>query len=490
VSRIDAATVYKSYSAYLLSQERPAREMYRLLRWYYENNGLYERLRHAWPGVVGTEAMAPLRNPANRVVEFYAAKLWPGELPDAYEIQTENEAIIAPIQRIWSWSHWGVRKQVFARWLAMYGDAFAKIVRSNDGDRVYIQLIEPEYVTDFDGDERDYLNYIRLDIPRVRREGDEVTAYTHTEVWSKEDLSYRVWEHDKPVDTPIERLGRPTVNESNYLTAFGIDFLPFVHCKFRDVGEDRGVSAYGHALDKLDEANRMMTRLHQMLYRHNGVTWALQANATDPSGRPLPAPQLDKNSEDQIELGGERFLRLPGNAALAPLVPQLQYEAALAIAQDHMLEMERDLPELAYYRMRENSQTSGRAVRLLLSDAIDRAMEARGNAVSALVRMHQMALTLGQVAKLEGFGPAQIGTYETGAFEHSIKLREIVPLNEMERLEALAMKQALNVPTEQLWKEAGYSEDKIAEMRAMAEAQSSVGERLLRNFETQFGMGA
>ena len=488
VFRRDAKTVYTSPAAAVIAEQHP-RELYRLLRWYYQNNGLYDELYQALYAV-GQErrSLRPLRNPANRVVEFYAAKLWPGQLHEAFDITAgQKEEIIPAIHQVWQWSNWEAQKQVTARWFASYGDLFLKVVQSQDRDRVYFQALEPEYVTDFDTDERGYLIYIRIDVPRQRREGDEVKGYTHTEVWDKATQTYRVWEHTQPEDTELRRLGRPVVEED--MKTFGIDFLPFVHAKFRDVGEARGVSAFTHALDKIDEANRMATRLHQMLFRHNDTLWVLEANAVDGAGRPMPAPSLPTDNKGEVVLGNSRIARLPGNAKLSSLVPQLQYEAALLILDAMMDELQRDLPELAYYALREQTAISGRAVRLLLGDALDKAEEARGNALAALKRANEMALTIGAHAKLKDF--KAIGTWENGDYDHTIELPPIIPLTEAEDLETLQIKrEALEVPIETLWEEAGYSEEDIATMKALREQGNSLGERLLRNFETQFGGGA
>jgi hypothetical protein len=53
-------------------------------------------------------------------------------------------------------------------------------------------------------------------------------------------------------------------------------------------------------------------------------------------------------------------------------VPNINYEAALHVLQDHMIELEQDLPELVLYRMRDGRDLSGRAVRLMLAPAIKR----------------------------------------------------------------------------------------------------------------------
>lgn len=443
-------------------------QQYAWLRNYYLCNGLYQGLQ-AQSHQLGlwTEGMHPLRNPAYRVVEFYTGKLWPGTLPDALPIVADNTAIVEPIQQVWTWSNWGARKQVAARWFALYGDLFIKVAQTEKKDRVYLQLLEPIYVTDFDADERGYLTYARIDVPVMKRENNKAKTVTHTEVWTKDDL--RVWEHSLGENTDLERLGEPA--RISPLSEFGIDFVPIVHAPFRDIGEARGMASFTHALDKIDEANRMATRLHQMLFRYNKPLWAVSANMVDPSGRPLPGPRVagaeGTEESDTFEMGDDRMVRLPGNSSMEALVPTLDYASALTILQDHMGELERDLPELAYYRLREKGDLSGRAVRLLLGDAVDRALEARGNAEAALARADMMALTIGvQAGLFKG-----IGTYEGGGFEHTFEERDIVPLSEYEKgqndlveVQIAQGKQQMGVPDAVLWDELGYNDEQIAQM--------------------------
>ena len=59
-------------------------------------------------------------------------KIWPGPLPAALPIVTENQAIIEPIQQVWTWSNWGSEKQAAARWFACYGDMFLKVATKSD----------------------------------------------------------------------------------------------------------------------------------------------------------------------------------------------------------------------------------------------------------------------------------------------------------------------------------------------------------------------
>lgn len=422
----------------LPSQQRPPAEMYRALRAYYQQTGLYDALAVAlFQQGTWREALKGLRNPAFRAVEFHVATLWPGTLEEAFALESDNAERIRPaIDQVWQWSNWAAKKQVSARQISLFGDVFLKVAATEDQARVYFQSLEPEYVTDLELDERGYVTYLRLDVPKAARDEDgKITSTLHTEVWDKARGTFRLWETRKSPGEGLDRLGTP--NSTKEIAEFGIDFVPIVHAPFRDVGEDRGVGCFTYALDKIDEANRQATRLHQMLFRNNRNTWALRANAMDASGRPLPPPQVNTSGGsgtdvDTVDIGDETFLRLPGQAELVSLVPNLHYAEALAILQDMMGELEQDLPELAYYRVTERSDLSGRALRLMLAPALQRAAEARGNAQAALVRADAMALTMG--ANLGLFADLG-GTFADGAFDHTFAEREVLPVDPQDQAE-------------------------------------------------------
>jgi hypothetical protein len=421
-------------------------DLYRVLRAYYLGNSLYDILRDMLRRQgIAAEALKPLRNPAYRVVEFHAQHMWQGTLPDAMPIVTDNQRIIEPIEQVWAWSNWNSTKQVASRHIAMYGDLFLKVAQTTDQQRVFYQILEPETVTDFDADERDFVTYCRIDVPQIQRLANGTTrSFTHTEEWNKATGMLRVWEHQEPPSRSIQEIGEPIrVAE---IASFGIDFIPIVHAKFADIGELRGTGSFTPALDKIDEACRQATRLSQMLFRHNNVTHVLKANSVDASGRPMPPPRInetDATTDDDgtITLGDERFIKLPGMSELQQLVPNINYEAALHVLQDHMIELEGDLPELVLYRMSDGRDLSGRAVRLMMGPAIARLEEARGNAESALIRADQMALTMCQNA---GLFPDLGGSFEDGSFEHSFEQRDVLPSDDLERGQAaLAAGQAL-----------------------------------------------
>jgi hypothetical protein len=412
-------------------------DLYRVLRAYYQSNAMYDILRDVLRRQgVWAEALKPLRNPTYRVVEFHAAHLWPGALPEALPIVADNEAIIDPIEQIWKWSNWASTKQVDARHLALFGDSFIKVAQNDDQSRVFFQMIEPEHVTDFDADERNNLTYCRFDMPMLRRLPNGKTQnYIHTETWDTNTGLYRTYESENTFEqTSIEELGAPKLEAE--IASFGIDFIPVVHAKFADIGQDRGMGAVVPALDKIDEANRQATRLHQMLFRNLEGLWALEANSVDAAGRPLPPPRInntDGTTDDngRVSIGDDKMVKLPGMSKLVSLVPQIDWAAALSVLQDQMKELEQDLPELVAYRVSESGNLSGRAVRLMLAPAISRLEEARGNGEAAMIRADQMALTMGQNA-----GLWDVGSFDAGDLEHCFEKRDVLPTDELERAQA------------------------------------------------------
>lgn len=476
--------------AELIEQLRGDREApsswYQMLEAYYMNNGLYDEVQQQlFENGIWTPGMKGLRNPAGRVVEFHVTHIWPGALDKALPIVAKNKRIIDPIKQVWAWSNWAIKKQLATRWFAMCGDWFCKVATRTastgaigpDGqpvtriERVYFQNIKPEVVTDFDVDERGFVTYIRLDIP-----ADD--GKMHTEVWDKAD-GYTLYVHDKAAGTSLTTLGDPV--EARPLADFGVDFVPFVHAPFLDVGEKRGVGVFALALDKIDEANRMATRLHQLLFRFNKPTTAVMANANDANGRPLPPPRIANESDD--DSGGKKSIEhdddirtFPGMSKMEYMVPPINWDAHLKSIDAQMREIEEDLPELGYYRLKElGANLSGRAMRTLLSQAVDRVIEARGNIEAALARANMMALTIGAKAGLF----SNIGTYEAGDFEHTFAEREVIALSDYEQAETIKAETGSGIPLLTSVRRNGWSEAEINQMQKDQKAENEANQASL-----------
>ena len=156
-------------------------------------------------------ALRSLRNPANRVTEFYAAKLNPHTWLDEAEWgdKANEDNLTAALRSVHRWSNWEREGRTSARQFGWAGDLFLKVATRHDrtdGDEqgdavaVYYERLDPRNVKDFDTDERGILTYLRVSTPKTRRVDDETESYTQTEIWSKDEASYRVFEHSEGED--------------------------------------------------------------------------------------------------------------------------------------------------------------------------------------------------------------------------------------------------------------------------------------------------
>lgn len=400
-----------------------------------------------------------LRTVVNRSVEFYASKMLPGAeikvISDKDEVKTSIEQVIKS-------SNFGNNKPAMLRGFSLYGDSFIR-VRGNK-EHTFLEDISPFYVTDFAEDSRGFLTFIRIDIPIL---DDEDHPALYTEYWDAASESYRSWVSHSSPTTKISELGEPT--ETITFAELGIDFIPIVHTKFRDNGDLRGLSCVYHALDKVYEANRVATRLHDLLFRFGKPTYVASANDKDPAGRPLPAPKINvaasgtaSDSETTKENLFGDVVYLPGMSKLDALIPNIDYSDALAILNAMMAELEVDLPELRWYSLNATSQAalSGTALRTLLGAAIDRANEARNNFLSSLSRAMEMALTIGI---FNNQFPANLGNFDSGDFEHQLVVDDSWGESTDEKAATMASLTGAGVPAKSAMKLAGFSDEQVAE---------------------------
>ena len=438
-----------------------------MLEAYYMNNGLYDTIQaYMEENDIWTPEMQAIYNPAHRAVEFHVSHLWPGPLDRAFRITTSDEKVSKAINQVWKWSNWESKKQLASRWFAMFGTLFIKATVRKDAKQVRQQLIKSRYVTEFDCDSSDFITYIRIDSKKSRLDkAGRPENYVRTEVWHKKNNTYRVYEHKHSRTTPVSQLGNPV--EQSAITDFGVNFIPFVHAKFKDIGEPRGLGVFVPTLDKIDEANRIASRLHEIAFRFNRPHIAVSSNDHDAQGRPLPAPKLfDKTgkeieSEDDLKTRDKSLFFLPGVTRMDMMVPNINFSAHLEELTDQMNEIKQDLPELRYYDIREPSNISTATMRLMLAGAIDRVLDARGNAYAALVRVNQMALTLGKVNGFDGF--TDLGEYESGKLDHSFAEQEVLPLTNQERAESVKVSVEAGMDILLAMKQNGYTESEVKE---------------------------
>lgn len=399
---------------------------------YYLNTGLYDELaKQAYAQTKWTRAMKGLRNPCYRLTEFYVDHVWDGRLDDVFEFEHGTGNVKRSIRQLWKWSNFANKKNLAVRQLSIMGNQFIKIEQPEDSDRVYFRFIDPRIVTDFETDERDFLTYIRMDQEIQDPDNPKKTLW-EVEIWDKAEQTVAFW-HVKAPDIPEEDLGDP-LSEIPFRD-FGIDFVPFVHIQFKDIGEQWGVGAYAILKDKIDEVNSAVTRLHQMVFRYGKAFLVLGGAGLDASGQSLPPPEIGGKivEEDPFGFGDEDVIQAGGEVTVDFLVPNVAFDSLLNVAMSTLDEINRDAPELDYYRLGDQSHVdSSKSARIILGAAIKRVLGCRYTMELGLQRAHEMGLT---VMAFKGLTPdgVEIGSFDKGDFEHSFKVREVIPLSDQEK---------------------------------------------------------
>lgn len=444
-------------AARLAPQELPPRAIYDFLKQAYLGNGLYDGVRDAW-AITGAAPpnLKAIRNPVQAVVDVLGAKLYPEPLivttPRTQGLTSQQEReqaeaddpIKAAIDQVHDWSNWGRAKRKHARWVALYGEAFVKVVADPLAGRVYFELIEPQYVTDYSVDVRDFVTAIRLDIPQcdVTRSGTE--HWTHTEAWSKDLQNVRIWRTpgfcDSVAARHLDDLGPPL--DEIPLAAFGIDFVPLCRAPFREIDDGRAIGAVLPALEAIIESDLSTTNLHSLVFSDLAGAKVLKSIGNDAAGRPLPPPVVAPASangtagrqvDNTVQVGKREFWRLPGNQELQDVIPNINYEAALSINQEHWRFLEVLMPALSYCRLSEltGGDLSGKAITYKMRAFVDQVEEGRSNVLACLTQADMMALTMGQAAGIF----SGLGTFEAGDFEHAFAEQPILHISSLDEAE-------------------------------------------------------
>jgi hypothetical protein len=423
--------------------------LFNLLRSLYYGNAAYQdialdpALSHL---ALNGRTIRALRNPTQAVTEFYVAVLMPGLLPDALPLDAADgidaTQLQAAAEQLWTWSNWAAKKQTYVRSAAMLGEVYLHVATKPDGvfppQRVYLDVIQPDYINCYgtERDERGFVTRLRLDMPELDRDNPIAAVWWHTEVWDKDTQTARYWTRSTPPSNDINALGTP--DREVTFRDMGIDYVPFVHVPFLDMGEERGVSPVLPALDKIMELDQLATSLHQALYRYNSPDKIIEGSARGNDGE-IPAPPRLSDTQE-LQIAGITAYSLPPGWTMHNDVAGVHYAEQLQTIEAHWEALrETNLPELYYWATPDSgAQESGRALETRLKGAISRATEARGNLEAGLVRAMQMAFSLGKAWKLAPF--TALGDYAAGGMDFGFQRRDILPESDDDKMDRLSAK--------------------------------------------------
>ena len=424
--------------------------LYRQMNTYRSVRGLYRHIR-------------PIYNPVTRLVDFYVAKVWGGQLDyetvgGAIPIKTDNDRLREPIAQIWEWSNWQARKQLAIRYGACLGDLVIKVVDDERRKQVYLQVMHPRMIKAARFDARGYVTeaVIEYEDWEPSTTSGVYQPFTYKEVITKEQ--FRTFKDSQAHDY----YGSGAEWDNPY------EFVPMVISPHKDIGLDWGLCCFHNGLDTIDELNDQASVFNDRMRKANSpVIYFAGARAGS----------IDMSSTDTAtdESRRQQSPALYGPAESRPhfLVSEAGMEQSLANVDKMLDELERDFPELALHRLREGGDLSGKALRIMYQDATDRVVEARGNFDAALVRAHQMAVSIGGMRGLfDGFS---LDSYQRGDEDHRIGERPVLA----EAIDFGQIDAALRagVPAWRLWSRLGlgFSQEEIEEMRDEAYGGEELG---------------
>ncbi len=391
---------------------------------YRENRQLYRRL-HGW-GLV-EQPWRTVYNPVPSVVAFYLAHtlagnvaVLPAERAAAEANQTRDDALLAAIGRVQERSNWMVLRQEIVENAATFEDVFLKAATRVDeigaASGVFLQLLPVTSIRRCEVDERGYVRGLRIDTPRFDSIfGGRAREHTLVEIWDGEGVRFYETEGRATVDDD----NLPPVVGAQTFAELGYDFIPVVWARAR--------TYWWEMIDQIDELNR----LAWLMRRLNRPVMFISANAVDERGFPLPAPQVTmadkgpRSAYEEVGDGAVAVVRLPGQATAEWSGSSVDFGAMRQEMDALRGHIEGGLPEYFVAARLQAVQVAADTLQMLLAQAGQRVLEMRETLEAALVRAQMMALTLGQVAGLEGFEPAEIGTYDRGDFGHVFAERPV-----------------------------------------------------------------
>ena len=430
--------------------------------WAYYDNSAFED-QPAWAAYKATyrlyRQIRSLYNPTRRLVDFYVSAVYPGTLtrdgaplPDGVPIAIPlapdtDPALRAACGQLWSWSRWQSGKSVFVRFGAVCGSVLIEVCDEVDDGCVRIAPVWPGLLDDLALDDDGSVAHYTLSYRATDEQG---TPYT----FRKEVDAQQIRTYQDGVPTGSDG------NPASYPNPYG--FVPAVWCKHRDLGTTWGAPAMHGSYGKVDELNSLASHVHDQVHKVIGAPAVL---AGDGGIAPLLGkqqkdgkrpPQSDWADPLDADREGVLLLRAPAGTTVHPLVGDLNLGEAAATMAMLQTEIESDHPELAMYReLRAMSQITGPAANRVMGDTAGLLQEAQANYDLATSTICCMAVAIGGWRAARGdwgetltpqqavFAPFTLDEFRAGALSLDIMPRPLVPATDLERLEAMQLRQTI-----------------------------------------------
>jgi hypothetical protein len=451
------------------------------------NYGLYQYIRN-------------LHNPSYRLGVMYQTHLMGGALDplagdgdriaSALPIDTKNAAIAPALSQLWRDSVWQVNKDVWTLNGTIMGDAPLEIVDDTERGKVYLKPMHPGKVKSIDYDPQ-----------------GNVTAYTleYTKADPRREIVDKpgITNLDQPTVTYTERVTRQgdTIVYETFLNAqpwgwygnpsswsVGYGFIPLVMVKHQDVGLDWGWSELHAGLPKFREIDDIASALDDQIRKAVNAPWLFNfPKSVTATAIARTTPTLANKEPGRGEIPSLYVSQ--ESAKGQALISDLDINAVSARIEALQTELKADYPELDLERHTASGDASGRALRYAQQPVAAKVQMRRAGYDSALMRAHQMAISIGAMRGYVGYEAFSPESYASGELEHSIGDRPVFAIDPLDRIEEDtafwgSIKAAVDAgyTLELALRDKGFDEDKIA---AVVKAQADKQAQDQANMEAQ-----
>lgn len=428
----------------------------------YETNTAYDSVQRFSAELKRSGALYPhvrgVYNPVSRLIESYVDKIYGGALdfetletgavPLVFADNSSADLLRDAIRNLWLWSNFRLAKDLYVRYGAKYGDVALKVVDDPARGKVRLEVMHAGKIKDVTLDAA--RNVKRVTIEYEREDAATGRSYVYTEEIDQE--RFATFRDGEPFAFVADGEGRRVAQWPN---PYG--FVPVVLVQHRNVGMQWGANAFYAQIGKVDEVNDTASLLNDALRK--AVTPMLIATGF----RADEKIALSNAARDDILV-----LYGPANTSIAPLTPQVDIAAAGANIDRLLVELERDMPELALHRLREGGNLTAPGVKSAYADAIGRYRSAMSAYDDGLVRAQKMALSIGGFRGCDGFRGITLDSYAAGELEHYVKERPIIEdaLSRQERIAILANLPDRPAAARLVLEELNFSQERIEEVLA------------------------
>lgn len=404
----------------------------------------------------------------------------------AIPIQTENEALVPAIERLWRVSNWQVNKDICTLYGSLFGDVAIKPIDDTTREKVYLEVVHPGTIAEIEkdpfGNVKSYVIQEHRESPL--RQGQKV-VYTEKAFRDGDNVVYQTFLDNAPYDWSGD-------GQAEWAEPYG--FIPMTIIQHNNVGLDWGLAELHSGRNKFHEVDDIASKLNDQIRKAVDPVWFFSGVK-----KPVNIPETTRTTNAAGSANAQSYLDNPdaGREQTPALYAETGGDAKALVADlditavsNHLTELlediEEDFPELRSSTrdgQGASGEKSGLAIRESRRNAERKVIQRRPNYDDALVRAQQMAVAIGGFRNYEGYEGFNLDSFANGELDHSIQKRPVFAVDPLDEIEILAAKSnvlnqlvASGSSIQAAAIMAGFTEEQAAQLQAI-EIPLNEGER-------------